>query len=120
MAANKIYKLVTGSGEVLCHKMIMATNILSRMKGLMFSESLPDCDGFLIAPCNSIHTFFMRYPLDIIFLDQNFNIVKVLYDLSPWRMTWIYFKSYQVLEMKAGTLKKNLNIGEKLEAICIS
>ncbi len=86
----------------------------------MFSAELPDCDGFLINPCNSIHTFFMRYPLDIIFLDQNFNIVKVIYDLKPWRMTWIYFRSRQVLEMKAGTLKRGLQTGEKLEAVCIN
>ena len=117
---NKIYKLKASSGEIICHKMIVASNTLSRMKGLMFSSELPDCDGFLISPCNSIHTFFMRYPLDIVFLDKNFKIVKVLYNLSAWRMTWIYFRSHQVLEMKAGTLKKNLNQGETLEAICIS
>ena len=117
---SKIYKLKTRTGEVLCHRMIVASNTLSRMKGLMFSEELPDCDGFLIRPGNSIHTFFMRYPLDVVFMDNNFKIVKVLYDLNPWRMTWIYFRSVQVLEMKAGTLKKNLNQGDTLEAICIS
>ena len=117
---NKIYKLKTSNGEVLCHKMMVASNILDRMKGLMFSAELPDCDGFLISPCNSIHTFFMRYPLDIIFLDKNFKVIKVLYGLNPWRMSWIYFRSYQVLEMKAGTLKAKLNQGETLEAICIS
>lgn len=117
---NKTYILKTQSGEIICHKMLVASKILDRMKGLMFSEALPDCDGFLIAPCNSIHTFFMLYKLDILFLDKDFKIVKALYDLSPWRMTWIYFKSHQVLEMKAGTLKKNLQAGEKLEAICIN
>lgn len=117
---NKVYKLKASSGEILCHKMIVANNTFARMKGLMFSEELPDCDGFLIRPGNSIHTFFMRYPLDIVFLDKNFKVIKVLYNLSPWRMTWIYFKSFQVLEMKAGTLKRNLNQGETLEAICLS
>jgi uncharacterized membrane protein (UPF0127 family) len=86
----------------------------------MFSSELPNCDGFLISPCNSIHTFFMLYKIDILFLDKDFTIVKVVYDLSPWRMTWIYFSSYQVLEMKAGTMKKNMKKGEKLEAICIN
>jgi uncharacterized membrane protein (UPF0127 family) len=120
MVKNNIYRLLTANGETICHKMIMATTHFSRMKGLMFSDSLPDCDGFLIKPCNSIHTFFMRYPLDILFLDKEFRIVKALYNLAPWKVTWIYFKSNQVLEMRAGTLKKNLNTGEKLEAICIS
>ena len=115
-----MYKLKHSSGEVICEKMIIAHDLLLRIKGLMFSEKLPDCDGFLIRPCNSIHTFFMRYPLDVVFLDKNFKIVKVIYDLSPWRMTWMYFRSHQVLEMKAGTLMKNLNKGERLEAICIN
>ncbi len=117
---NNIYKLTAGSGEVLCHKMVVANDTLSRMKGLMFSEELPDCDGFLIRPGNSIHTFFMRYALDIVFMDKNFKVVKVIYNLSPWRLTMIYFRSFQVLEMKAGTLKKNINKGDTLEAICIS
>lgn len=100
--------------------MVVAKDMLLRIKGLMFSEELPDCDGLLIVPCNSIHTFFMRYPLDIIFLDKNFKVIKIIYDLSPWRMTWMYLRSHQVLEMKAGTLSKNLSPGETLEAICIN
>jgi hypothetical protein len=117
---NKSFVLKNQMGEILCHKMIIANHMFDRMKGLMFSEKLPDCDGFLISPCNSIHTFFMLYNLDVLFLDKNFNVVSVVYDLSPWRMTWIYFKATQVLEMKAGTMKKNIKKGEKLEAICIN
>lgn len=117
---NKKYKLVAKDGEIICHQMLVENNLFGRMKGLMFSSELPDCDGFLINPCNSIHTFFMRYALDVIFLDRNFKIIKIIYNLNPWKMTGIYFKSHQVLEMKAGTLKKQLSPGEKLEAICIS
>jgi uncharacterized membrane protein (UPF0127 family) len=100
--------------------MTTATNFYSRMLGLMFSTDLPGCDGFLISPCNSIHTFFMCYSLDILFLDKDFKIVKAIYGLAPWRMTWIYFKSKHVLEMKAGTMKNGLNAGDRLEAICIN
>lgn len=120
MQITKTYEVKLSNGEVICRKMIVASGLIERMKGLMFSEGLPDCDGFLIKPCNSIHTFFMRYPLDVIFLDKDFKVVKVMYDLAPWRMTSIYFKASQVLEMKAGTLKKNLGSGDKLEALCIS
>ena len=117
---GRVYKLTTLGGEVICHKMILAEDLFSRLKGLMFSAELPGCDGFLIRPCNSIHTFFMRYALDVIFLDDDFKIVKVLYGLRPWKMTWMYWRSTQVLEMKAGTLKKELHPGEKLEAVCIN
>lgn len=117
---NKKYILKNNFGEIICEKMLVANKILDRMKGLMFSEELPDCDGFLIAPCNSIHTFFMLYNLDILFLDKNFKVIKAIYNLSPWKMTWIYLKANQVLEMKAGTLKKDIKTGDQLEAICIN
>ena len=117
---NKIYTLKDEAGTIICNKMIVANKMFDRMKGLMFSIEMPDCDGFLIAPCNSIHTFFMLYRLDLLFLDKNFQVVKVIYGLSPWRITWMYFKAHQVLEMKAGTLKKNIQSGEKFEAICLN
>lgn len=110
----------TQAGEVVCQDMAIADDMFARMKGLMFSENLPGCDGLLISPCNSIHTFFMLYSLDVVFLDRDFNVVKVIYDLRPWRMSWIYFKAHQVLEMRAGTLRKDLKSGDKLEALCIS
>ncbi len=62
----------------------------------------------------------MLYSLDVLFLDKDFKVVKALYDLRPWRMTWVYFKAHQVLEMKAGTLLKDIKSGDKLEAVCIS
>lgn len=115
-----MYVLKNQNGDMVCNKMIVANQIFDRMKGLMFSTELPSCDGFLISPCNSIHTFFMLYSLDVLFLDRDFKVVKALYDLHPWRMTWVYFKAHQVLEMKAGTLRKDIKVGDKLEAICIS
>lgn len=118
---NKIFKLTHQSGEVVCQRMTVASNIFLRMLGLMFSSGLPkETDGFLISPCNSIHTFFMRYSLDVLFLDNDFKIVKAIYGLSPWRMTWIYFRSRHVLEMEAGTMLKGMKTGETLEAICIN
>lgn len=115
-----MYKLKDQNGMVICNRMIVADKMFDRLKGLMFSSELPDCDGFLISPCNSIHTFFMLYSLDVVFLNKNFEVVKALYDLSPWKLTRMYFKAHQVLEMKAGTMKKNIMVGDKLEALCIS
>ena len=116
---TKTYQLKTSNGEIICKKMIVANTMLSRMKGLMFATEIPG-DGLLLKPGNSIHTFFMLMSLDVVFLDKNFKVVKVIYNMTPWKMTRIYFKAHQVLEMKEGTLKKNLNPGEMLEAICIN
>lgn len=117
---NKVYLLKRASGEILCHRMRSARSLMKRLQGLMFSEELPDCDGFLIRPCNSIHTFFMNYPIDVIFLNEEMKVIKVIYNLKPWRMTKIYFRAVQVLEMKSGTLKKDIQKNERLEALCIN
>lgn len=107
-------------GEVIAAKVKLANSFLTRLKGLMFSNDLPDCDGLLISPCNSIHTFFMNYSLDIIYMTKDFEVVKVIKNIKPWRMTRMYLKAFQVLEMKSGSLKIDLSQGEKLEAVCIN
>lgn len=117
---DKIIQLrMASNDEVVCKKLMIVSSFFSRLKGLMFSTELPNCDGLLISPCNSIHTFFMVYSLDVIFLDKKFKVVKVLYNLKPWRMSWIYFNSSQVLEMKAGTLNKKVVEGEILRIIYV-
>jgi uncharacterized membrane protein (UPF0127 family) len=107
-------------GVEICKEVKVADSIISRMLGLMFTKDLGVNEGLIISPCNSIHTFFMNYNLDIIFLDKKYSVVKVIYNMKPWRISWMYFKAYHVLEMKAGTLKVNLEPGETLEVLCIN
>ncbi len=108
------------NNEIICEKAYIADDMFSRMKGLMFSKKIPFGDGILIKKCNSIHTFFMNYPIDIIFLGKDFSIKKVIRNIPPWRATKIYFNSYQVLELMGNTLPENMKTGDQLEAICIN
>lgn len=59
-------------------------------------------EGLHIVPCNSIHTFFMRIPIDVAFLDKDLRIVKVMPAMPPWRASSIYFSAKSVLELPAG------------------
>ncbi|HLE10485.1 MAG: hypothetical protein A2504_16235 [Bdellovibrionales bacterium RIFOXYD12_FULL_39_22] len=102
----------------LCKSMKEATTLQDRIIGLMFSKTMETFDGLMITPCNSIHTFFMRYPIDVIFLDKNFIVVKIIRNLSPWRITWIYLRAVQVLELPANTIPDNLKINDKIEVLC--
>jgi len=111
---TSLKKIKRENGEIVCHHLKLAESMDERMLGLMFKEEMPGCDGLLISPCNSIHTFFMKMNIDVVFLTKDFKVVKVFYNLKPWRMTTMYFKSKHVLEMKAGTLVPNLQIGESL------
>jgi len=81
-----------------------ATSFLQRFKGLMGRRSMAVGEGLHIVPCNSIHTFFMRIPIDVLFLDAQGRIVKQMPALPPWRATSVYFQARSVLELPAGVL----------------
>lgn len=83
----------------------IANNMFSRMKGLMFVKNINY--GILLSPCNSIHTFFMKEPIDVIYLDKYSNIVKIEENIKPWRLCNIVKKSKYVLELPYGTISQN-------------
>lgn len=101
--------------KILSSNILVADDLSSRLIGLMFRKAPVNSDGLLIDPCNSIHTCFMRYPLDIVFISKNNTVVKIIRDLKPWRMTWIYFKANRTLEVPAGKLPSDLKEGDVLE-----
>lgn len=92
-------------GRLLADRAERATSFRDRFVGLMGRRSLAMGEGMLLAPCNSIHTFFMRIPIDVAFLDSGGTIVKQFVALPPWRATPVYFQAKSVLELPAGTLE---------------
>ncbi len=109
-----------GQLQPLATKIEVANGVYSRMKGLMFRNGLAGADGLLIHPCNSIHTFFMRFPIDVVFLGSEGKVVKVIRNMPPWRLSWIYFSARSVLEMAGGTLPADIHEGDELEVACTS
>ena len=104
MEQNKIMKCFIGD-IVLCDKAYAAKTLWERTKGLMFRKSIgptDPIDGMMIYFCNSVHTFFMRFPLDLLFLDNSNKVIKVIHNKKTWRMTWFYFKATRVLELPIG------------------
>lgn len=119
--SNRILRLLCVKNEekfIVCENAYVANTFLSRLKGLMFKDDLQDNEGMLISPCSSIHTFFMKFAIDAIFLDKEFNVIKIYSNLKPWRMTSLVFGAYQVLEIKSHTLKHALKVGDKIEVLC--
>ncbi|UMZ75029.1 putative ACR [Natranaerofaba carboxydovora] len=93
----------------------VADTFFKRLKGLLGTKDLPSGKGLLIIPCKQVHTFFMRYNLDLIFLDEYNTIVHMIEDIPPFRISPYIKESEKVLELKAGTIKQyNLMEGEKL------
>ena len=88
--------------EVLGYKAKVARKLFERIRGLIGTEDLPPDEGMLILKCNAIHTCFMSFPIDAIFLDKNDNVVKTVKNIRPWRFfIWGGFKAVKVLEIKS-------------------
>jgi len=91
-----------------------ATSPLERMRGLLGRPPLQVDQALLITSCSSIHTIGMKYPIDLAFLDKDWEIKKIVKSLVPWRMA-SSFGSNMVLEMPSGTIEKlNLNASMQL------
>jgi len=116
---KKIKVSIKENGSSMGEGFFVAEKFFDRLKGLMFEKEIKGYDGLLIKNCNSIHTFFMNFNIDVVFLNKNFEVIKILRDLRKWRITPIYFKASQVLEMKSGGLPEGLKEGETLEVQCI-
>ena len=77
----------------------VARTLFERIRGLIGTKSLPKGEGLLILRCNSIHTFFMSFPIDATFFDRDGNVVKVVRNIRPWRFfVWGGFRAVKVLE----------------------
>ena len=94
----------------------IADTFLKRLVGLIGRKNLPAGEGLLIAPCNSIHMFFMRFPIDAIYIDKNFEIKKIVRDLKAWTGFSYCRGAWAVVEVAAGeSARLNLKVGMTLK-----
>lgn len=87
----------------LAHSVELAGDRSHRRKGLLGRKSLPDGEGLWIVPCEAVHTFFMRFPIDLIYLDRGHRVVKTRTNVGPWRLSGC-LRAHSVLELPAGTI----------------
>lgn len=92
----------------LADDMREARRFLERLRGLMGRKDFPMGSALHIAPCSSIHTFFMRIPIDVLFLDAQLRVVDAVDALPPWRASKLYFDARSTLELPAGTIRASL------------
>ena len=102
------------NGHVLATDLIVAFDSKTRKTGLLKHDSLADGSAMLIAPTNAVHTFFMRFPIDIAFVNRDGLIVKTYAAVPPWRIA-AALRAHAVIEMPPGTLaKKETGVGDIL------
>ena len=96
-------------------EILIANNFFVRLAGLMFRKELPKGTGLLLTSCNSVHMCFMRFAIDVIYIDQDYRILKIVENLKPWIGLSICSKAWATLEMSAGEAERcGLKVGKKL------
>ncbi len=89
-------------GTEIAARVRVAASPLSRMRGLLGRPALEAGDGLLIRPCQGVHTIGMAYPIDVVHLDRDGVVLRVLRELPPWRIGPLVRRSRTVLELSAG------------------
>ena len=105
---------VTRGGEDVCVGE-MADRPVKRMRGLIGRRGLEEGHGLLLRPAPGIHTAFMRFPIDALFLDRHLTVVDVVTQMGPWRVAKSY-RARAVLELSAGECeRRGVQVGDRLE-----
>lgn len=98
------------------YKIKFADSFFKRLKGLMFRKDPIINEGLLIVPCNAVHMFFMRFPIDIVLLNEQNEVVKIFCSLKPWRFTKPVKAACSTLELPEGSINKfGINIGNIIQ-----
>lgn len=103
------------TGSVILDNLDIADTFYKRFKGLMGKKTLLKRTGLKIDPCNSIHCFFMKIPIDIIFLSKEDIVVMAIHDIRPWRVSPIVKGARYVIESNSNELAGEIKVGDCLE-----
>ena len=113
----KVVSLRRPDGVIACEDCHVADRPLSRMRGLLGRRGLESGEGLLLRPAPSIQTFFMRFPIDAVFLDREGTVLKVRSNLGPWRLAGCR-GAHATLELRAGEAQgRGIREGDRLEAV---
>lgn len=111
-----ILKNMTDNTIILSDLEIAAT-FLSRLKGLLGRKSLRIESGLLINPCNSVHCFFMQFPIDVVFVDKDNRVCQIITNMKPGKVSPIVGKAKYVIEGNANVFAGKLKTGDIVNII---
>ncbi len=103
--------------SVVCEQATIADRAVTRMRGLLGRRALPSGEGLLLRPAASIHTAFMQFPIDVVFLDGDLRVLKHVQRLKPWR-TAAALSAKAVLELAAGeSARREIGLADRLAVV---
>ncbi len=110
----KVVRLELDTGAPVCERCTVADSALARMRGLLGRSRLDPGEGILLRPCSSIHTLFMRFPIDVLFCDRDLVVLSVAADVRPWRAR-MQRRAKLAFELSAGeAARRGVAAGAKL------
>jgi uncharacterized membrane protein (UPF0127 family) len=105
------------TGAVLANPVVVAGDSASRRRGLLKLDAMPAGQALILAPCNAIHTWFMRFAIDVAFVTKSGEVVKRCDTVKPWRMAMAW-RGFAAIELAAGTLHTSATMkGDVVEII---
>jgi len=102
------------TGKVIADNLEMKDSYLGRLIGLLNKNGLKKGQGIVLKPCSQIHTCFMRFAIDAVFISKDFKVLKVIKNMRPWHFSPIVLKSLYTLEVAAGEIE-DLNEGDYIK-----
>jgi len=111
---KKLYN--STKNTVLAHRLYEARSFFQRLVGLLGRSPLQPGEALLLEPCCCIHTFFMDYPLDVLFYDKEKRVVAIFAEMPPWRCTPLVRRARGAIEFPPGTLEAaGTGVGDRLK-----
>ena len=111
---KKCRVVIADTGWTLLNVAEVALTSGERMRGLLGRSGLPAGEGLFLPHCWTVHTFFMRFPIDVAYVTSDNTVVKLVDELKPWRISWCWL-AQSAVEMPAGWAQKiGLSIGHVL------
>jgi hypothetical protein len=104
------------NGCVVAEVVEVASRLTARLRGLIGRKAFPGGHALLIPGCRQVHTFFMRIPIDAVFLDADNTVIALEKNLPPWSISGYHCRSVHVIELPAGTaVRCEITVGDILE-----
>jgi uncharacterized protein len=106
VAADRVLiRNLTRNTQIADRAEVAGTGV-KRSRGLLGRKGLEPGEGMWIIPCEAVHTFFMQFPIDLIYLDRKHRIKKVRSNVVPWRFS-ACLSAHSIVELPAGTIQKS-------------
>jgi len=104
--------------EILFNNAQMTTHFHERLSGLIGKPGLNDDSALCIIPCNGIHMFFMKYPIDVVFLNEKGEVIYLIKSMHTWTISKIVRHAQCVIEMPEKSIqKKEIELNDQLKVI---